>query len=101
MRGSWLSDDPLPPAPAREAVASPDDAVVVSVAATTWEIAIKRAAGRLDAPDDLLEVLNGNDLGTLPISAADAVPAGGLPRHHSDPYDRMLIAEAVARASCS
>jgi PIN domain nuclease of toxin-antitoxin system len=89
----WLSDDPLLPTSARQAVARPDNAVVVS-AATAWEIAIKRAAGRLEAPDDLLEVLSGNDFETLPISAAHALVAGGLPPHHSDPFDRMLIAQA-------
>ncbi|MHB1444597.1 MAG: type II toxin-antitoxin system VapC family toxin [Acidimicrobiales bacterium] len=91
----WLSDDPLLPAVAREAIASPESEVLVS-AATAWEIAIKRAAGRLDAPDDLLEAVGANDFETLPITAAHALAAGALPPHHSDPFDRMLIAQARA-----
>jgi PIN domain nuclease of toxin-antitoxin system len=91
----WLSDDPLLPTAARQAIASPDNEVLVS-AATAWEIAIKRAAGRLDAPDDLLEVVEANDFETLPITAAHAIAAGALPLHHSDPFDRMLIAQARA-----
>jgi PIN domain nuclease of toxin-antitoxin system len=60
------------------------------------EIAVKRAAGRLEAPDDLLEAIEANDFETLPITAIHAVLAGGLPAHHSDPFDRMLIAQARA-----
>jgi PIN domain nuclease of toxin-antitoxin system len=91
----WLSDDPLLPTGAREAIASPDNQVLVS-AATAWEIAIKKAAGRLDAPDDLLEALEANDFVTLPITAPHALAAGALPPHHPDPFDRMLIAQARA-----
>jgi PIN domain nuclease of toxin-antitoxin system len=89
----WLSDDPLLPTAASEAIASPESEVLVS-AVTAWEIAIKQAAGRLDAPDDLLEAVEANDFETLPITAAHALAAGALPPHHSDPFDRMLIAQA-------
>lgn len=93
----WLSDDPLLPAAAREAIAAPESEVLVS-AATAWEIAIKKAAGRLDAPDDLLEVVEANDFETLPINVVHALAAGALPPHHSDPFDRMLIAQARAES---
>jgi PIN domain nuclease of toxin-antitoxin system len=91
----WLSDEPLLPAAAREAISSPDNEVMVSAAAV-WEIAIKKAVGRLEAPDDLLEVLTTNDFQTLEITASHALLAGGLPAHHSDPFDRMMIAQASA-----
>ncbi len=91
----WLSDDSLLPTAAREAIASPQTEVLVS-AATAWEIAIKQAAGRLDAPEDLLEAVEANDFQTLTITAAHAVDAAALPPHHSDPFDRMLIAQARA-----
>jgi PIN domain nuclease of toxin-antitoxin system len=89
----WLADDTLLPAAARDAVVSPDNSIVIS-AATAWEIAIKKAAGRLDSPDDLIEAVDANDFDTLPITAAHALSAGSLPAHHSDPFDRMLIAQA-------
>ena len=92
----WLSDDPMLPAAAREAISSSDNEVMVSAAAV-WEIAIKKAVGRLDAPDDLLEVLITNDFQTLGITAAHALLAGGLPPYHADPFDRMMIAQAHAR----
>jgi PIN domain nuclease of toxin-antitoxin system len=91
----WLSDDPLLPAPARGAISSPDNEVIVSAAAV-WEVAIKKAVGRLEAPDDLLEVIDANDFQTLEITASHALLAGGLPPHHSDPFDRMMIAQATA-----
>ena len=74
----WLSDDPLLPAAARGAISSSDNEVMVSAAAV-WEIAIKKAVGRLEAPDDLLEVLTTNDFQTLEITASHALLAGGLP----------------------
>ena len=91
----WLADDPSLPARAADAIASADNVVVVS-AASGWEIAIKKAAGRLDAPDDLLDALHDNDFDTLPITIPHALAAGALPAHHSDPFDRMLIAQAQA-----
>jgi PIN domain nuclease of toxin-antitoxin system len=89
----WLSADPSLPPLAQAAIADPDVEVLVS-AATAWEIAIKRAAGRLEAPDDLLGALEANDFDSLSITAAHALAAGGLPDHHADPFDRMLIAQA-------
>ena len=79
---------------ARAAVAAPDNRVFVS-AVTAWEIAIKHALGRLKFPierfDDIM-LRMGFD--ALPILPAHAIAAGGLPRHHDDPFDRMLIAQA-------
>jgi len=91
----WLADDPLLPEEVATAIADVDNEVAVS-AATVWEIAIKKAAGRLDAPDDLIEAMVANDFGSLAITASHAIVAGRLPAHHSDPFDRMLIAQAQA-----
>ncbi|MGA7416565.1 MAG: type II toxin-antitoxin system VapC family toxin [Acidimicrobiales bacterium] len=89
----WLADDPALPERASDAIADADTSVVVS-AATAWEIAIKKATGRLEAPDDLLDALEDNDFDQLPITAPHALAAGDLPAHHGDPFDRMLIAQA-------
>lgn len=89
----WLADDQRLPSQAAAAIADLDTEVVVS-AASAWEISIKRAVGRLDAPDELLDAVAANDFGTLAITAAHAVAAGRLPPHHADPFDRMLIAQA-------
>jgi PIN domain nuclease of toxin-antitoxin system len=91
----WLADDPNLPASAADAIAEGETEVFVS-AASVWEIAIKKVAGRLDAPDDLLEVIEANDFEELSMTSAHALAAGQLPRHHADPFDRMLIAQAHA-----
>lgn len=89
----WLADDPALPVAARVAIADPGTTVVVS-AASVWEISVKQAAGRLDAPDNLIEAIEHNDFDILPITAPHALAAGKLPPHHADPFDRMLIAQA-------
>jgi PIN domain nuclease of toxin-antitoxin system len=63
--------------------------------ATIWEIAIKKSAGRLVFPVEQYEAIAGR-LGAamVPILPGHAVAAGALPRHHGDPFDRMLIAQA-------
>jgi PIN domain nuclease of toxin-antitoxin system len=91
----WLADDDLLADATRDSIADGDNLVVVS-AATAWEIAIKQSIGRLDAPDDLLDVLRSNDFEGLSITPAHALAAGRLPLHHRDPFDRMLIAQAIA-----
>ncbi len=89
----WLAADPALPDAARAVIADSSTVVLVS-AASAWEISIKQAAGRLDAPDDLIAALDENRFDSLPITAAHAMAAGRLSPHHSDPFDRMLIAQA-------
>jgi PIN domain nuclease of toxin-antitoxin system len=80
---------------ARVAVAAPDNQVFVS-AVTAWEIAIKHALGRLKFPIDRFDdIMLRMGFDALPILPAHAVAAGGLPRHHDNPFDRMLIAQAL------
>jgi PIN domain nuclease of toxin-antitoxin system len=90
----WLADEGLT-AEAREAIADPANLVAVS-AASAWEISIKKALGKLAAPDDLEQQVQTGGFVPLPISIAHGIAAGQLPRHHEDPFDRMLIAQAVA-----
>jgi PIN domain nuclease of toxin-antitoxin system len=83
------------PAGARDAIVTAESEVFVS-AATSWEIAIKRAAGKIDFPiDRFLSILDEKGYMPLAIDTAHAVTAGGLPPHHSDPFDRMLVAQAL------
>jgi PIN domain nuclease of toxin-antitoxin system len=91
----WLADDPQLTDGARAAIASPRSSVMVS-AATAWEIAIKRALGKLSSPADLEAQIRENRFDPLPITVAHALAAGALPRHHQDPFDRMLVAQAMA-----
>lgn len=88
----WLAGEELAPR-ARAEIADPGNFVVVS-AASAWEISIKKALGKLVAPDDLARQVEVNDFVPLPIAIAHALAAEQLPRHHADPFDRVLIAQA-------
>jgi len=92
----WLADDRTLTKPARDAIADPSSTVYVS-AATAWEVSIKSALGKLSAPDDLERQIRDGGLTDLPVTVGDAVIAGALPRHHADPFDRMLVAQAQRR----
>ena len=89
----WLADDSSLQSAARDAIRDESNIVHVS-AATAWEISIKKALGKLDAPDDLANALEVNNFRSLEITVAHATKAGALPRHHDDPFDRLLIAQA-------
>jgi PIN domain nuclease of toxin-antitoxin system len=89
----WLRDEELDRA-ARESIAAPANDVLVS-GATVWELEIKRALGKLKAPVDLVATIEAAGFGSLPILAVDAVRAGRLPLHHRDPFDRILVAQAI------
>jgi PIN domain nuclease of toxin-antitoxin system len=78
---------------ARQAIEAPDSVVYLS-AASAWEMAIKRAKGRLESPTDVAEAVDANGFRELPISVVHAQSAGVLPPHHTDPFDRLLIAQA-------
>jgi PIN domain nuclease of toxin-antitoxin system len=90
----WLADEGLS-AQARDAIADPANLVMVS-AVSAWEISIKKALGKLTAPDDLEQQVQAGGFTALPISIAHGIAAGQLARHHEDPFDRMLIAQAIA-----
>ncbi len=63
--------------------------------ASVWELEIKRAQGKLDLPDDWTDVVAQSRFTELAITAKHAEKAGRLPWHHRDPFDRMLIAQAI------
>ncbi|HSP20166.1 MAG TPA: type II toxin-antitoxin system VapC family toxin [Myxococcaceae bacterium] len=92
----WVSgSDRLTPR-AAQTIADPDVHVLVSVV-TAWEITVKSAAGKLDleAPADsyVPDRIRLHGFEPLSIELAHALRAGGLPRHHGDPFDRMLVAQ--------
>lgn len=88
----WLNDSPVQPS-ARDAIANPRNDIFVS-AVSAWEVSIKQSLGKLTAPSDVGEQIPANGFQPLPISVAHGLAAGALPPHHSDPFDRMLIAQA-------
>jgi PIN domain nuclease of toxin-antitoxin system len=90
----WADERPrLIVRPLRAAMRDQANEVVVS-AATVWEIAIKRAMGKLRFDQPVVAAVLALGFEILPVAGVHAEHAGGLPRHHDDPFDRMLIAQA-------
>lgn len=92
----WLDDPSKISAKAHEAIADLKNSVYLS-AVVAWEIAIESNLGKLTAPDDLLEAMAQNYFDPLPIAVADGLAVGTLPLLHRDPFDRMLVAQAIER----
>ncbi|CAM3877183.1 type II toxin-antitoxin system VapC family toxin [Roseateles saccharophilus] len=80
--------------PVRRLIESADE-VYVS-AASVWEVAIKARLGRIDAdPHELAAAIDASGFLELPVSAAHAAEVASLELHHNDPFDRLLIAQAM------
>lgn len=96
----WLDGDTRLSETAQAAIAQPDRVVLVS-AASAWEITTKHRLGKLPGAaavaENLRDCVAGQGFGELPITLADGERAGRLPGPHRDPFDRMLIAQALAR----
>jgi PIN domain nuclease of toxin-antitoxin system len=93
----WIIDSPRLSALAREVIRDSDNELFFS-AASGWEIAIKAQLGRLQLPDNLeqfiADQLSLNTILALPIQLRHALHVYTLPRHHRDPFDRMLVAQS-------
>ena len=80
---------------ARRAIQSADQ-VYVS-AASIWEVAVKTRLGKIKAdPNELVAAIEASGFVELPVRAAHAAGVAGLALHHNDPFDRLLIAQAIA-----
>ncbi len=90
----WDSEDRALSGDLREVIADPANEIYVS-AASVWEIAIKRRRGKIAFEHGINETVARNRFLPLPITPDHAEQAGGLPRHHGDPFDRMLVAQAM------
>ena len=78
-----------------EAINDSANDIFVSVV-SVWELEIKRAYGRFQFPDNLVQRIDGAGFAELPVNFRHAEIAAGLPLIHRDPFDRMLIAQAQA-----
>ena len=91
-------DDPQLSADAKASIEDADNRKLVSIA-SCWEVAIKVGLGKLDLGESsrsfLPREIARNNFELLPISLEHAITVEGLPLHHRDPFDRMLIAQAM------
>jgi PIN domain nuclease of toxin-antitoxin system len=92
----WLADDRRLEAQERRAIANRDALVYVS-AVSIWEIAIKKRLGRLEVDTEVLaREIEHLGMTELPVRWRHSTATAALPRHHDDPFDLMLIAQAQA-----
>jgi PIN domain nuclease of toxin-antitoxin system len=86
---------------AKDTFADPDNEVFLSVV-SSWEIAVKHAAGKLKLPEPPLKFVPAYReryaVGSLPLDEQSALYAGRLPKLHADPFDRMLICQSITQS---
>jgi PIN domain nuclease of toxin-antitoxin system len=91
----WRSGSSRLSSLASDQISNPDNDIVVSIA-SLWEIAIKRVLGKLRFLEDFEEVMASEEFNLLSITYAHLRVLGDLPRHHRDPFDRVLISQSFA-----
>ena len=94
----FLSDDERMGENAKQHLTDDDNRILLS-AAVVWEIAIKRALGKLVVPEEYQTLLLSAGVQALPITIDHAAAVERLPPHHRDPFDRMLVAQALGEAA--
>lgn len=88
-----LAGDPrLPQGIAEEIDSRPDRFGVSDV--SLWEMAIKRSVGKIHVPDDLPQVIVNLGFAPVAITSRQVWAVRGMPLHHRDPFDRLIIAQA-------
>ncbi|WOE74474.1 type II toxin-antitoxin system VapC family toxin [Alterisphingorhabdus coralli] len=91
----WLEDSPRLKPRVRAAIADPASEAFVSFA-SVWEIAIKHQIGKLGISSDaIMQLLDDQRFTLLPFNAEDCARVEAMPWHHGDPFDHMIIAQAM------
>jgi PIN domain nuclease of toxin-antitoxin system len=94
----WLlTDEQTIPAATRQMLADPANSLAVSVV-SIWEIAIKRRLGKLTLSQPtqaIIDELTRLDITLIPMLSQHVLLVEQLPLHHSDPFDRLIIAQAM------
>ena len=93
----WQTEDRRLPKAARTAIASAD--IVWVSAASGWEVAIKAALGRLRLQEPFAVTVGADDFTELPVTLTHAARLGELPALHADPFDRLLVAQALVEGA--
>jgi PIN domain nuclease of toxin-antitoxin system len=91
----WLANDPSLSPTASALIEDPENVIFVS-AVTLWEIWLKESLGKLRLPATFSEKLAAQSFENLSLTASQARQVARLPWHHRDPFDRMLVAQAIA-----
>lgn len=90
----WLNDDPQLNNSVRKLIADADNIILASVA-NIWEISIKMKVGKLPLKTNLATIIDSTDFNFLDIKPSHILKLDTLPLHHQDPFDRILISQAL------
>jgi len=94
----WVLDNPKLNKETRTLMSETDAGLFLS-AASAWEMVIKAQVGKLILPEPVIDFIRKqlvlNDIASLDITTEHALKVFSLPLHHKDPFDRMLIAQAI------
>ena len=90
----WMQDDGDLSKEASSAIRNIDNEVYVSVV-VPWEITIKKKKGKLSAPDNIAEIIALDNFNLLPVQMNHVDKLNALPDIHSDPFHRIMIAQAL------
>jgi PIN domain nuclease of toxin-antitoxin system len=91
----WRDDSPRLPTRVSDQIRNPNNDIFISII-SLWEIVIKKALGKLRFLEDFEEVMADEQFELLSVTYAHLRLLGDLPQHHRDPFDRLLIAQALA-----
>ena len=95
----WLSDDARLGSQARGLIADPGHDVLVSVV-SLWEITLKARIGKLNADiREIFEAIDRQGFVSIEIGRVHLATLAGLPVHHRDPFDHLLIAQAIVEGA--
>ncbi len=95
----WIKNNKHLTTKARQLIENQRNVVIVS-AASMWELAVKRAVGKIEVDLTQLEqYITAGDFETLSITMHHAVAVSDLPMHHRDPFDRMLLAQCIVESA--
>lgn len=90
----WLEDNSTLTTEARKIISNLNNLIFVSPV-NTWEISIKKALGKINAPDNLEQVILECGFDSLNINIKHTIFVEQLENYHDDPFDRLLISQAV------
>jgi PIN domain nuclease of toxin-antitoxin system len=91
----WSASRSIPSADIIGAIAEAEQAAISIV--TPWELELKQTIRKVNLPKRLWDFLDEDGFSVIGIELADALAAARLPLHHRDPFDRMIIAQALSR----
>lgn len=91
----WLDNNPKLSLPVKNTISNPLNTIFVS-SVSTWEINTKKSLGKLTVPDNIPDIIRECRFIELPITIDHSCVIGTLVPIHQDPFDRMLIAQAIS-----